>query len=148
ELRRPRAALGEVALLVRRRLVLLAFVQLDAVVDEVRVEVFDLLLGQLHLLEPGHDLVAREEALLLSFDDELVELFDVGERDVDREQIATSAFRHPCDKRPCNEKSRKRFPLLRPELPAAGADSTYAWGKVNPDVPSCGKLVRRVLPGC
>ena len=66
-------------LLVRRRLVLLALEQLDAVVDEVGVEVLDLLLGEVDLLEPGDDLVVGEEPLLLPFLDELVEFLDVGQ---------------------------------------------------------------------
>ena len=72
-------------LLVRRMLVLLPLDQLDRVVDQVGVEVLDLLLGELDLLEPGDDLVVGEEALLLAVLDELVELFDVGQGDVDGE---------------------------------------------------------------
>jgi predicted ATPase/class 3 adenylate cyclase len=79
---RPR----ECRLLVRWMLVLLAFDELDRVVDQVGVEVFDLLLGQLDFLERRDDFVVREEPLLLSLLDEPVELFDVGKRDVDREQ--------------------------------------------------------------
>jgi hypothetical protein len=40
-------------------LVLLPLDQLDRVVDEVRVEVFDLLFRQLDLFEAGDDLVVR-----------------------------------------------------------------------------------------
>jgi hypothetical protein len=72
-------------------LVLLALHELDPVIDEVRVEVLDLLLRELHFLETGHDLVVREEALLDAFSNELVELFDVRQRDVYGEH-ATSAF--------------------------------------------------------
>ena len=46
-------------------LVRLAFHQLDAVVDQIRVEVFDLLLRELDVLEPGDDLVVGEDALLV-----------------------------------------------------------------------------------
>ena len=77
--------LGECRLLVRRRLVLDTLDQLDAVVDEVRVEVLDLLLGEVDFLQPGDDLVVGEEPLLLPFGDELVQLLDVGQRDIDRE---------------------------------------------------------------
>ena len=75
----------------RRRLVLLPLDELDRVVDQVGVEVLDLLLRELDLLEPGDDLVVGEKALLLSLLDELLELFDLGESDVDGEH-GTSAF--------------------------------------------------------
>jgi hypothetical protein len=65
--------------------VLLALHQLDAVVDQVRVEVLDLLLGELDVLEPLDDLVVGEEALFDSVGDELLEFFDVGQRDIDGE---------------------------------------------------------------
>jgi hypothetical protein len=55
------------------------------VVDEIRVEVLDLLLGQLDVFEPGDDLVVGEEAFLLSVLYEPVQFFDVGEGDVDCE---------------------------------------------------------------
>ena len=71
----------------RRSLVLLAFDELDVVIDEVGVEVFDLLFGQLDVVETVDDLVVREEPLLRSVGDELLELFDFGERDLDREQV-------------------------------------------------------------
>ena len=48
----------------RRMLVCLALHELDPVVDQVRVEVFDLLLRQLDVLEPGGDLVVVENAFL------------------------------------------------------------------------------------
>ena len=66
---------------------LLALDELDVVVDQVRVEVFDLLLRELHVLEPVDDLVVGEEALLRSVRDELLELFDLGKRDLDGEQV-------------------------------------------------------------
>src|SRR5262245_54457116 len=69
-----------------RVLVLLALHELDRVVDQVCVEVFDLLLGQLDFLERRDNLVVGQKPLFLSLLNELVELFDVGERDVDREQ--------------------------------------------------------------
>jgi hypothetical protein len=56
------------------------------VVDQVRVEVFDLLLAELHLLESGDDLVVGEEPFLLSVLDELVEFLDVRQGDVDCQQ--------------------------------------------------------------
>ena len=65
ELRRRRELVFlRLRLLVRRRLVLLPFDQLDVVVDQVRVEVFDLLFRELDFLEPGDDLVVGEEAFL------------------------------------------------------------------------------------
>ena len=75
----------------RGRLVLLALEQVDAVLDEVGVEVLDLLLGELDLLEPGDDLVVGQETLLLTLLDELVKLLDVGDGDIDR-QHGTSPF--------------------------------------------------------
>ena len=72
-------------LLVRRRLVLLTLDQVDAVVDQVRVEVLDLLFGEIDVLEAGDDLVVGQKPLLLPFLDELLDLFDVRQRDVDRE---------------------------------------------------------------
>ena len=65
---------------------LLALQQLDAVVDQVRVEVLDLLLRSLDVLEPGDDLVVGEEPFLLSVLDELVEFLDLWQRNVDGEQ--------------------------------------------------------------
>ncbi len=81
--------LGERGLLVRRVLVILALHQLDGVVDQVRVEVFDLLLGELDLFEAGDDLVIREEALLRAVLNELVELFDVRKGNVDGEHVTS-----------------------------------------------------------
>ena len=74
-------------LLVRRGLVLLAFDELDVVVDEVGVEVLDLLLRQLDVVEAVDDLVVGEEPLLGSIGDEFLELFDLWERDLDGEQV-------------------------------------------------------------
>ena len=51
-------------LLVRRMLVRLALQELDPVVDQVRVEVFDLVLRELDVFEPGCDLVVVENAFL------------------------------------------------------------------------------------
>jgi hypothetical protein len=61
---RPLLLLGQRRLLVRRMLVCLALHQLDGVVDQVRVEVLDLLFGELDLLEARHDLVISEKPLL------------------------------------------------------------------------------------
>ena len=73
-------------LLVRRRLVLLALDEVDAALDQVCVEVLDLLLRELDVLEPLDDLVVAEESLLVTVGDELLELFDLGKRDIDGEQ--------------------------------------------------------------
>jgi hypothetical protein len=67
-------------------LVRLAFQQLDPVVDQVGVEVFDLLLRQLDVVEPGRDLVIGENALLETFLDELLEFLDFRKGDFDGEQ--------------------------------------------------------------
>ena len=63
-------------------LVLRAFVQLDRMVDEVRVEVLDLLLRQLDVVEAGDDLVVGEEPLLEPLLDQAVQLLDLGEGDI------------------------------------------------------------------
>ena len=52
-------------------------------VDQVRVEVLDLLLRELDLVEPGDDLVVREEALLEPLLDEALKLLDLRESDID-----------------------------------------------------------------
>ena len=55
----------------------LALHELDPVIDEIRAEVLDLLLRQLHFLDTRHDLVVGEEALLDAVRNELMKLFDV-----------------------------------------------------------------------
>jgi hypothetical protein len=72
ELRRNLRLLLGRRLLVWRVLVMFPLDQLDAVVDEVGVEVFDLLLGELDVLEPGDDLVVGEKTLVLALLDELL----------------------------------------------------------------------------
>ena len=79
-------------LLVRRMLVRLALDELDAVVDQVGVEILDLILGELDILEPRSDLVVVEESFVETVLNELVQLFDVGERDVDRKQHGPPAL--------------------------------------------------------
>ena len=54
-------------------------------VDQIGIEVLDLFLGELDLLEPGDDLVIGEKPFLLALRDELLELFDLGESDIDGE---------------------------------------------------------------
>ena len=75
----------------RRRLVLLALEQVDAVLDEVGVEVLDLLPGEIDVLEPGNDFIEGQKTLLLALLYELVKLFDVRDGDIDR-QHGTSPF--------------------------------------------------------
>ena len=70
---------------------LLALDQLDAVVDQVGREVFDLLLRELDFLDPLDDLVIGEEPLLLSRRDELLKLLDVGKSNVDGEHLSTTS---------------------------------------------------------
>ena len=72
-------------LLVRQRLVLLSFDQLDRVVDEVGRELLELLFGEIDVLEGLRDLVVRQEALFLALLDELVQLVDVRKGDFDGE---------------------------------------------------------------
>src|SRR5687768_5583533 len=63
-------------------LVLLTLDEVDAVVDQVDVEVLDLLFRQLDLFEAGDDLVVGQKPFLLTVLYELVQLLDVGEGDV------------------------------------------------------------------
>src|SRR5438128_1600353 len=72
-------------------LVRLAFDELDAVVDQVRVEVLDLLLAELDILEPRGNLVVVEESFLETVLDKLLQFFDVGERDVDGQHVAATS---------------------------------------------------------
>src|SRR5438046_3205744 len=67
-------------------LVRLAFQQLDPVVDQVGVEVFDLLFRELDVVEPGCDFVVSEDAFLETFLNKLLELLDFGKGDFDGEQ--------------------------------------------------------------
>jgi hypothetical protein len=116
ELRRGRLRLvlaGQRRLLVRRALVLLPLDELDPVVDEVGVEVLDLLLGELDLLEPGDDLVVGEEPLLDAVLNELLQLFDVRQRDLDGQQ-RTSAFLAWIDGTTCLERTREPTDLPSP----------------------------------
>ena len=76
ELRRHLLLFDE-RLLVRRMLVLLALDELDAVVDQVGVEVLDLLLREVDLLEALDDLVVGEDPFVETLLDELVELLDL-----------------------------------------------------------------------
>src|SRR5204862_7135872 len=52
---------------------------------QIGVEVFDLVLAELDVVETGGDLVVVEDSLLEPFLDELLELFYLGERDLDGE---------------------------------------------------------------
>ena len=90
ELRRVLLLFDE-RLLVRKRLVLLALDELDAVVDQIGREILELLLGELDLFEPGDDLVVGEKALFLSGLDELVQLFDLRKRDVNSEHLTPTS---------------------------------------------------------
>src|SRR6184192_1269371 len=76
---------GEVRLFVWGMLVRLAFDELDAVIDQIGVEVFDLVLAELDVVEPRGDLVIVDDSLLEPFLNELLEFFYLGERDFDGE---------------------------------------------------------------
>jgi len=78
-------------LLVRESLVLLAFDELDAVIDQVGGEVLYLLLRELDFLDPFDDLVVGQKALLLSRRYELLEFLDVGKSNVDSEHLSTTS---------------------------------------------------------
>src|SRR6266567_3003803 len=91
ELRRALDLFFDERLLVRQALVLLAFDELDPVVDQIRREVFDLLLGELDFLDSFDDLVIGEESFLLSRRDQLVEFLDVGQSNVDSEHESTTS---------------------------------------------------------
>ncbi len=60
-----------------------AFVELDRVVDQVRVEIFDLLLRELDVVEARDDLVIGEEPFLDPLLDQALELLDFGKGDID-----------------------------------------------------------------
>src|SRR6266566_2351213 len=77
--------LGEIRLLVRRVFVRFALDELDAVVDQIGVEVFDLLLAELDIVEARSDLVVVQDSLLEPFLNKLLEFLDVRERDFDGE---------------------------------------------------------------
>ena len=89
--RRVRALLArllgalEAAALADRRPAVLAD-HVDALVLQVRVELGDLLLGDLDLLQRGGDLREGEEALLLALRDQWTELFDLRYGDLLRQQ--------------------------------------------------------------
>jgi hypothetical protein len=55
------------------------------VVDQVRREVLDLLLGEIDLLEGADDLVVGEKPFLLAVLDELLQLLDVRKGNFGRE---------------------------------------------------------------
>src|SRR5207248_730900 len=59
--------------------------ELDRMVDQVRVEVFDLFLRQVNFLETRDDLVVGQESLLLAVLDELLKLLHLRKCDVDSE---------------------------------------------------------------
>ena len=98
----------------RRRLVLDALDELDPVVDQVRVEVLDLLLRELDLLEARDDLVVAQEALLEALGDELVQLFDIRQRDIDGQHFL--AFSLSPDNIRC---PKPKEPGSRPEPPGS-----------------------------
>src|SRR6266567_6321113 len=91
ELRRALDLFFDERLLVRQALVLLAFDELDAVIDQIGGEVLDLLFRELDFLDSLDDLVVGQEAFLLSRRDQLVEFLDVGQSNVDSEHESTTS---------------------------------------------------------
>jgi hypothetical protein len=59
--------------------------EVDAVIDQIGVEIFGLLLGDLHVLERRGDLVVAEEPFLQTLLRQSLELFDIREGDLDSE---------------------------------------------------------------
>ena len=57
--------------------------ELDVVLDQVRVEVLELFLGELDLLERRRHLVVRQIALFLTLLNQPLQLFNFRERDLD-----------------------------------------------------------------
>ena len=87
---------------------LLALVELDRMVDQVRVEILDLLLRELDVVEPSHDLVVREEPLLDPLLDQALKLLDLWEGDIDRQhgRAFSSRARTDTDLAPHTEPAR------------------------------------------
>jgi hypothetical protein len=115
-------------LLVRRMLVRLALQQLDPVVDQVGVEVFDLLLRQLDVVEPDRDLVICENALLETFLNEFLELFDFRKGDFDGEQ--------------------RRLPPGCIRVGGWGLDLPVTRKRAGHPLPPAHPLARRILQSC
>src|SRR5690349_15669668 len=144
---------GQRGLLVGRVLVVLALHQLDGVVDQVRVEVLDLLLGELDLFEPGDDLVIGEEALLEPVLDQLVELFDVREGNVDGEHL-TSGGLADCPKRtmartgPLSPSASPRRVGCYTGIPGSGNNFFTNWRRPRRALRGCSpREPRRIRPG-
>ncbi len=93
-----------------QRLVLLSLDELDRVIDEVRREVLQLLLGEIEVLDGLDDLVVRQEPLLLPLLDELVQLLDLRKSGFDREHGPLLSPWRLTEDRPSNATSRIRVP--------------------------------------
>ena len=89
---------------------LLALVELDRVVDQVRVEVLDLLLRELDVVESRDDLVVGEEPLLQPLLDQALELFDLGEGNIDRQHGLGFSSRARTGYRPSDKHEPARLP--------------------------------------
>jgi len=61
------------------------------VIDQIGSEVLELLFGELDFLEPGDDFVEGEKAFFLPRLDELLQLLDIGLRNVDREHLSQTS---------------------------------------------------------
>ncbi len=85
ELGRPRLLLRDQRLLVRKMRTGLARGEIDAVIDQIGVEIFGLLLGDFRVLERRGDLVVAEESFLQTLLRQSLELFDIREGDLDSE---------------------------------------------------------------
>src|SRR4029078_11545580 len=115
--------------------------------DEVRVEVLDLLLGEVDFLQASDDLVVGEEPLFLPFGDELVQLVDVGQRDIDREHCPPLLLVTSATLRRRNEKSR-RVPTSPGSQANQAGDSTTVFEKRKGDFRIRRLSPRRLPRGC
>ena len=130
-------------LLEGERLVLLAFDQLHRVVAQIRREVLDLLLRELDVLEGGSDLVERQKTLFLPLFDKFLELLNLRERNIDREQWTSLSPTRLTDVPPT---ARSAEPPLAPAPDPTGAELYTRTSKLDKGRTKGGHLARRAPP--